>query len=59
MKFNITQEDVLAFCDEMEEVQDAIIDNPEDDIVHPMNPCHYNGCIFSAFEIGKDFFVEV
>ena len=50
---------MLAFCDEMEEVQDAIIDNPEDDIVHPMNPCHYNGCIFSAFEIGKDFFVEV
>ena len=57
-KHHITQEDALAFNsddDTMEVVQDTIIDNPGDDvIVHPMNPCHYDGLIFAAFVIGKD-----
>ena len=58
---NLTQEDALCYylnyCDVnerylMECVESKLVDNPEQAVILPMNPCHF-GLVFAGFRIGK------
>ena len=60
-KSNLTQEDALGFnlnsVDDserslMDEVQEQLVDKPNDVLIRRENPCHY-GMIFCGFKRGK------
>ena len=36
----------------MECVESKLVDNPEQAVILPMNPCHF-GLVFAGFRIGK------